>query len=83
MAERSLGKGEEQDTGVECHILRRFVLSTKYHTRTDDGLRRHAVRTRVFLRLTAASPKPFQIGYLTDVKVVLVLVKHYECIDSL
>ena len=83
LAERGLGKGEEQNAGVKCHVLRGLVLSTKHHARTDNGLRRHAVRTRVLLCLAAASPKSFQIGNLPDVEVVLVLVEHHECIDRL
>ncbi|CDD81806.1 unknown [Bacteroides sp. CAG:462] len=83
LAERGLGKSEKQDTGVECHILRGLVLSAKHHARTDYSLCRHTVRTRVFLCLATASPKTFQISNLTDVEIVLVLVKYHERIDRL
>lgn len=57
-------------------ILRRSFNDPQDHARADDGLCGHAVRAGILLCPVAAPPKSFQIGNLSDVKVVLVLVKH-------
>ena len=83
LAERGFREGKEDDTGIKCHVLRGLVLTAKHHAGSDDGLCRHPVRARILLGLSAASPQSFQIGYLADVKVVLVFVQHDKGIDRL